>query len=183
MFTPQWALLLGDRGTLLQIIGLFCSIQKLRTRREHANGNHDRMARRGKVTPIVQMAPKGNNSIWAGCFNGLVVSRFVFWILSESNDRGSNPREPLIAIQPKSMCCHTGLIFQRHVRPKQLILFCRGILIESETIYSMWGCCVVHFQCHNITFSFFRSGVSNPLSPYGAGWRSASDHIMSCGSC
>ena len=26
-------------------------------------------------------------------------------------------------------------------------------------------------------------GVSNPLSPYGAGWRSALDRNMSCGSC
>ena len=42
---------------------------------------------------------------------------------------------------------------------------------------------VLHDNNAHISFYCFLLGVSNPLSPYGAGWRSALDRNMSCGSC
>jgi hypothetical protein len=41
---------------------------------------------------------------------------------------------------------------------------------------------VLHDNNSHISY-FFLLGVPNPLSPYGAGWRSALDRNMSCGSC
>jgi hypothetical protein len=39
---------------------------------------------------------------------------------------------------------------------------------------------VLHDNNARISFSFFLLGASSPLSPYGAGWRSALDRNMSC---
>jgi hypothetical protein len=42
---------------------------------------------------------------------------------------------------------------------------------------------VLHDNNAHILFCCFLLGVSSPLSPYGAGWRSALDRNMSYGSC